>query len=153
MSFWTSSKRRCNFCIMARSAKNFSKIGLKSGRKNSRGRKEMGRRKWKRERGSVKFLFLTINLIFKEKFERRDIKKIKLLVVKTVVYLKREAEEDKNRSVPNHYLIELPYFPQSFGSGLHLMSPFFLQFSIQFLGLKNPSREGEIWCLCYPTPY
>ena len=28
-----------------------------------------------RERGSVKFLFLTINLIFKEKFERRDIKK------------------------------------------------------------------------------
>lgn len=106
-----------------------------------------------RERGSVKFLFLTINLIFKEKFERRDIKKIKLLVVKTVVYLKREAEEDKNGSVPNHYLIELPYFPQSFGSGLHLMSPFFLQFSIQFLGLKNPSREGEIWCLCYPTPY
>lgn len=106
-----------------------------------------------RERGSVKFLFLTINLIFKEKFERRDIKKIKLLVVKTVVYLKREAEEDKNRSVQNHYLIELPYFPQSFGSGLHLMSPFFLQFSIQFLGLKNPSREGEIWCLCYPTPY
>ena len=28
-----------------------------------------------RERGSVKFLFLAINLIFKEKFERRDIKK------------------------------------------------------------------------------
>ena len=106
-----------------------------------------------RERGSVKFLFLTINLIFKEKFERRAIKKIKLLVVKTVVYLKRETEEDKNRSVPNRYLIELCYFPQLFGSGLHLMSPFFLQFSIQFLGLKNPSREGEIWCLCYPTPY
>lgn len=101
----------------------------------------------------MKFLFLTINLIFKEKFERRAIKKIKLLVVKTVVYLKRETEEDKNRSVPNQYLIELCYFPQLFGSGLHLMSPFFLQFSIQFLGLKNPSREGEIWCLCYPTPY
>ena len=101
----------------------------------------------------MKFLFLTINLIFKEKFERRAIKKIKLLVVKTVVYLKRETEEDKNRSVPNQYLIELCYFPQLFGSGLHLMSPFFLQFSIQFLGLKNPSREGEIWCSCYPTPY
>ena len=101
----------------------------------------------------MKFLFLTINLIFKEKFERRAIKKIKLLVVKTVVYLKRETEEDKNRSVPNQYLIELCYFPQLFGSGLHLMSPFFLQFSIQFLGLKNPSREGEIWYLCYPTPY
>lgn len=101
----------------------------------------------------MKFLFLTINLIFKEKFERRAIKKIKLLVVKIVVYLKRETEEDKNRSVPNQYLIELCYFPQLFGSGLHLMSPFFLQFSIQFLGLKNPSREGEIWCLCYPTPY
>ena len=101
----------------------------------------------------MKFLFLTINLIFKEKFERRAIKKIKLLVVKTVVYLKRETEEDKNRSVPNQYLIELRYFPQLFGSGLHLMSPFFLQFSIQFLGLKNPSREGEIWCSCYPTPY
>ena len=69
----------------------------------------------------MKFLFLTINLIFKEKFERRDIKKIKLLVVKTVVYLKREAEEDKKISVPNHYLIKLRYFPQSFGSGLHLM--------------------------------
>ena len=101
----------------------------------------------------MKFLFLTINLIFKEKFERRAIKKIKLLVVKTVVYLKRETEEDKNRSVPNQYLIELCYFPQLFGSGLHLMSPFFLQFSIQFLALKNPSREGEIWRLCYPTPY
>ena len=101
----------------------------------------------------MKFLFLTINLIFKEKFERRAIKKIKLLVVKTVVYLKRETEEDKNRSVPNQYLIELRYFPQLFGSGLHLMSPFFLQFSIQFLGLKNPSREGEIWCSCFPTPY
>ena len=47
----------------------------------------------KREMGSVKFLFLTINLIFKEKFERRAIKKIKLLVVKTVVYLKRETED------------------------------------------------------------
>lgn len=30
-----------------------------------------------RERGSVKFLFLAINLIFKEKFERRDIKKLR----------------------------------------------------------------------------
>ena len=59
----------------------------------------------------MKFLFSTINLIFKEKFERRDIKKLKLLVVKTVVYLKREAEEDKKRSVPNQYLIELRYFP------------------------------------------
>ena len=59
---------------MARSAKNFSKIGLKSGRKNSQSRKEMGRKKRKRERGSGKFLFLTIYFIFKEKFERRDIK-------------------------------------------------------------------------------
>ena len=108
----------------------------------------MKEREGKREISFFNNLFNIYGKIWKEGH-----KKIKLLVVKTVVYLKREAEEDKKRSVPNQYLIELPYFPQSFGSGLHLMSPFFLQFSIQFLGLKNPSREGEIWCLCYPTPY